>query len=160
VILATVGTQLPFPRLIKALDQLAPRLSEPVICQTGRTQLKLHNIEQHEGFAPREFDELFKTARVVVAHAGIGTVLAAKKYHKPLIVFPRRAAFGEHRNDHQLATAEQLARHRGIYVAWTKEDLEILLFKSDLAAPEAGAVSPELLRIRETVRGFLRDQLG
>lgn len=158
MILATVGTQLPFPRLIEALDQLAPRLGEPVIAQTGKTKLKLHNIEQHENLAPRQFDELFKTARTVVAHAGIGTVLAAKKYSKPLILFPRRAAFGEHRNDHQLATAEQLRRHVGIYVAWTEEELETLLFRDDLAAPEKGAVSPELVKLQTTLRTFLRGE--
>ena len=67
-----MGAPLPFPRLIQALDQLAPRLGEPVIAQTGKTKLKLDNIEQHENLAPRQFDELFKTARTVVAHAGIG----------------------------------------------------------------------------------------
>lgn len=160
MILATVGTQLPFPRLIEALDQLAPRLDEPVIAQTGKTRLKPLNIEQHDSLAPRQFDELFKTARTVVAHAGIGTVLAAKKYCKPLILFPRRASFGEHRNDHQLATAEQLRRHAGIYVAWTEGELETLLFRKDLLAPEKDAISPELDRLQNTLRMFLRQEIG
>jgi len=158
VILATVGTQLPFPRLIQALDQLAPRLGEPVIAQTGTTDPGLRNIQQHSNLAPRQFDELFKTARTVVAHAGIGTVLAAKKYRKPIILFPRRATFGEHRNDHQLATAEQLTGRSGVHVAWTIEELEALLLAGDLAAPQADAASPELDLLHNTLRTFLRGQ--
>ena len=83
---------------------------------------------------------------------------AAKKYSKPLILFPRRAAFNEHRNDHQLATAEQLRRHVGIYVAWTEDELEALLFQGDLTAPEKGAVSPELAKLQTTLRAFLRGE--
>jgi UDP-N-acetylglucosamine transferase subunit ALG13 len=158
VILATVGTQLPFPRLIQALDQLAPRLGEEVIAQTGKPDPGLRHVVQHDNLPPRQFDELFQTARTVVAHAGIGTVLAARKYRKPLILFPRRAAFGEHRNDHQIATAEQLAGRPGIHVAWTAEELEALLLNRDLAAPQADAVSPELEQLHNTLRGFLRQQ--
>ncbi len=156
MILATVGTQLPFPRLIQSLDELAPRLGEPVIAQTGKTDPSLRNVVQHDNLAPRQFDDLFKTARTVVAHAGIGTVLAAKKYCKPIILFPRRAAFGEHRNDHQLATAEQLSGQSGIHVAWTTEELGALLLSGDLTAPRAEAASPELERLHETLRTFLR----
>jgi UDP-N-acetylglucosamine transferase subunit ALG13 len=156
LILATVGTQLPFPRLIQTLDQLAPRLGEPVIAQTGKTDPSLRHVVQHDSLAPRQFDELFKTARTVVAHAGIGTVLAAKKYCKPIILFPRRAAFGEHRNDHQLATAEQLAGQPGIHVAWTIEELGALLLSGDLASPHEESARPELERLHETLRAFLR----
>jgi UDP-N-acetylglucosamine transferase subunit ALG13 len=159
LILATVGTQLPFPRLIQALDQLAPGLRESVVAQTGRSDPSLRNIVQHDRLAPRQFDELFKTARTVVAHAGIGTVLSAKKHRKPIILFPRRASFGEHRNDHQMATAEQLAGRPGIYVAWSVEELEALLVGGDLAPPQADLVAPELGRLHETLRGFLRERV-
>jgi UDP-N-acetylglucosamine transferase subunit ALG13 len=156
VILATVGTQLPFPRLIEALDQLAPRLEYSIVAQTGRTELKARNIVQYDTIAPRQFDELFLQARTVVAHAGIGTVLAARKHRKPIILFPRRASFGEHRNDHQLATANQLMGRSGIYVAWTEAELEALLLQGDLAPPAAATASPELRRLQDTLRVFLR----
>ena len=45
----------------------------------------------------------------IVAHAGMGTILTALEIGKPLLVMPRRAALGEHRNDHQLATARRFA---------------------------------------------------
>lgn len=36
MILATVGMQLGFDRLIKAMDALAPGLGQPVIAQVGK----------------------------------------------------------------------------------------------------------------------------
>ena len=48
---------------------------------------------------PSEFEAVLREASVIVAHAGIGTVLKAYKYRKPIILVPRQAAFGEHRND-------------------------------------------------------------
>jgi UDP-N-acetylglucosamine transferase subunit ALG13 len=154
VILATVGTQLPFPRLIRALDELAPSLGSRVVAQTGDYPAPLRNIEHHVSMDPRKFDILFSEAHVVVAHAGIGTVLAAQKHAKPLIIFPRRAALNEHRNDHQLATAQQLSSRPGIYVAWDEGDLATLLKRDDLS-PANRQVSPGLAQIRTAIRGFI-----
>ncbi|MGO7205561.1 glucuronosyltransferase, partial [Rhizobium ruizarguesonis] len=36
MILVTVGTQLPFDRLVKAVDTFATELSKPVLAQIGR----------------------------------------------------------------------------------------------------------------------------
>ena len=47
----------------------------------------------------------------------MGSILTALQYRKPIIIMPRRAALGEHRNDHQLATAKWLGNKSGIFVA-------------------------------------------
>lgn len=156
MIFATVGTQLPFPRLILALDDLAPALGEKIIAQTGRIDHPLHNIEHRESIAPKEFDALFREARVVVSHAGMGTVIAAKKFAKPIILFPRRAALGEHRNDHQIASANQLCNHAGIHVAWDEADLKRLL-SVDLETPvlSEGAA---LVRLQRHIGRFIHDR--
>ncbi|QRF54332.1 glucuronosyltransferase (plasmid) [Rhizobium rosettiformans] len=128
MILVSVGTQLPFDRLIKAMDDIAPQLDEPVIAQIGVSSYKPKNIAFHTAIAPIAYDALVRSARVLVSHAGIGTILGAQKHEKPIIVFPRQARFGEHRNDHQLATCEQLKDHPGIYIAYS--DTELLQFAS------------------------------
>ncbi|MCA8882276.1 MAG: glycosyltransferase family 28 protein [Rhodobacteraceae bacterium] len=132
MIFASVGTQLPFPRLIDALNTLAPDLGEPVIAQTGASEGDWPALDVRPTLTPADFEQIFTAARVVVAHAGIGTILSAKRYGKPLIVLPRRHALGEHRNDHQLATARQAETLRGIHVAWQAEDLPALLARPDL----------------------------
>ncbi|MFN3468833.1 MAG: glycosyltransferase [Novosphingobium sp.] len=123
MILVTVGMQLGFDRLIRAVDELAPDLAMPVVAQTGKGAYKARNIRTLESISPSEFDGMIKQTSLIVAHAGIGTVLTAQRFGKPLVLFPRRAAFGEHRNDHQLATVGQLEGRPGIVVAYEESDL-------------------------------------
>ncbi len=131
MIVVTVGTQLPFDRLIKMVDELAPSLGQDVFAQTGVGRYTPQNHPWSANIEASQFDEKLKNCSVMVSHAGIGTVLKAYKYAKPIILVPRRASLGEHRNDHQLATVSQLRSRAGIYVAETKEELQDLL-RSDL----------------------------
>lgn len=134
MIFVTVGTQLPFPRLIDAMNALAPDLGEEVVAQTGPEPGDWPHLTQHQKLTPEAFEGLFRDARVIVGHAGIGTILSAKRYGKPLIVLPRRHALGEHRNDHQLATARQVEKLDGVTVAWEAEALGDLLRRPGLPA--------------------------
>lgn len=136
MIFATVGTQLPFPRLIDALDALAPDLDEEIVAQVGPSDRTWANIRTHATLPPGEFQDLFRTARLVVAHAGIGSILSARQWQKPLVILPRRLTMGEHRNDHQIATARQVADLAGIHVAWQVEDIPGLLRDTTLPAPQ------------------------
>lgn len=123
MILVTVGMQLGFDRLIRAIDEIAPELPMPVVAQTGKGSYRAQNIKTLESISPSEFDGMIKQTSLLVAHAGIGTVLTAQRFGKPLVLFPRRASFGEHRNDHQLATVGQLEGRPGIVVAYEEADL-------------------------------------
>ncbi len=161
MIFATVGTQLPFDRLIDALDALAAALEEPVIAQTGPAgadaagAARWPRLDCRPSLAPAEFDALFAAARLVVAHAGVGTLLSARRHGKPLVVLPRRHALGEHRNDHQLATARQVAALPGVTVAWDTDALPGLLRGPTPPPPgamEAGAAHAALIaRLRAFV---------
>lgn len=123
MIFVTVGTQLPFPRLIDEMERLAADLGEEVIAQTGPYEGPLSHMQGTQNMAPEVFERNFTAARVVVAHAGIGSILSAKRYGKPLVVLPRRLAHGEHRNDHQLATARAMEAITGVHVAWEAGDI-------------------------------------
>lgn len=123
MILVTVGMQLGFDRLIRAVDELAPTLDMPVVAQTGKGTYQAKNIKTMEGIPPHEFDALIAQTSLIVAHAGIGTVLTAQRFRKPILLFPRRAALGEHRNDHQLATVAQLKGRPGVIVIEDESEL-------------------------------------
>ncbi|WP_172122694.1 MULTISPECIES: glycosyltransferase [unclassified Devosia] len=127
MILVTVGTQLPFDRLVAAVDELAPSLGVPVFGQVGRAAHLPSNMEWAPLLASDEFARRFAAASTIVAHAGIGTVLMAQRWRKPIILVPRRAGLGEHRNDHQLATCSELEGRPGIYVARQTAELADLL---------------------------------
>lgn len=158
MIFVTVGTQLPFPRLIDAMNALAPDLQEPVIAQTCAAaeadNARWGALQASSHMAPDLFNVRFAEARVVVAHAGIGTILSARRWGKPLVILPRRYALGEHRNDHQLATARQVAGLTGIHVAWEAAELAALVARPDLeASPETE--SPDHARLLARLRQFI-----
>lgn len=128
MIFLTVGTQLPFDRLCCAIDEWAgENPSAEIFGQIGPVVANPKNFEAKEFVSPLEFDELFQKAQVVVAHAGMGSILTALKFRKPIIIFPRRASLGEHRNEHQLATAKRFLGRPGVSVAFDIPSLYRLL---------------------------------
>jgi UDP-N-acetylglucosamine transferase subunit ALG13 len=128
VVFLTVGTQLPFDRLVKAVDDWACAHPEhDVLAQIGPTGLCPRFIEWQSSISPAECERRMRDASLVVAHAGMGTVLSALEHGTPLLVMPRRAALGEHRNDHQVATARWLAGVPGVGVASDELELELRL---------------------------------
>jgi len=155
VIFVTIGTQLAFPRLIGAMDALAPDLGEEIVAQVGPDTEPRQHIETHDHLPSKQFDRLFKGARVVVAHAGVGSILMAKRQQRPLIILPRRHAMGEHRNDHQIATAREAATIPGVRVAWDIDDLPGLLQVPD-PAPAEPTLSPQA----EALITHLKDFIG
>ena len=155
MILITVGTQLPFDRLVKAIDDLVPSLSDAVTAQIGKGTYEPRNISWIRSIDPSEFDTMFSSARVIVSHAGIGTVLTARRFGKPIVVVPRLASLGEHRNDHQLATASQLEGRDGIYVARSTDELGELLL-GELTAPSSVHVpEPAHLQLVSYLKSFI-----
>ena len=132
MIFVVTGTQLPFDRLIRMLDEIAPQLDEDIVAQVNGSGYLPRHINTIDLLPPDEFDRLFSSARLIVAHAGIGTIITAMQQHKPVIIFPRIAALGEHRNEHQLATAKKMKEAGWVYVANTKEELSELLQTPDL----------------------------
>jgi len=156
VILVTVGTQLGFDRLIKAMDELAPALKTPVIAQTGPGEYQPRNMQAQSGFASEEFEQIIKNARFIVSHAGIGTVLTAQRLAKPIILFPRRFELGEHRNDHQLATVRKLEAHPGILVAFTKEELPARIHQALDLDHFTPSPRPTVQRLNNAIESFIQ----
>lgn len=128
MIFVTVGTQLPFDRLIAAVDEWAGAApGREVFAQIGPSRLEPCHIGHAQFVAPDECLRRMREATAIVAHAGMGTILTALELGKPILVMPRRAALGEHRNEHQLATAHRLAEQGRLLVASDELELPGLL---------------------------------
>lgn len=132
MIFVTIGTQLPFDRLIRCVDDLAPRLNEEIIAQTCHFGFAPKNIKTVDFIAPDEFDTIFERARLIVSHAGVGTILTALQKNKPIVVVPRIAALGEHRNEHQLSTVSAFKDLGYVHVAMNEEELTNILLNEDI----------------------------
>lgn len=124
MIFLTVGTQLPFERLVKALDEWAKDHADvPVFAQIGETEYKPLHMEYVERIDPHTYKEKFEQASLVVSHVGMGTIISGLEQAKPLVLMPRLAALGEHRNDHQLGTAKKFVDRQTIDIVENIDDL-------------------------------------
>ncbi len=136
MIYVTVGTQLPFPRLIKAINDCAAEKGYDVFAQIGPDDGDYPAIRTEAFVSPAEADTLIQKADLVIAHAGMGTIITASQYGKPLIVMPRQFRFGEHRNDHQVATAKRFCDFPNVTVV---EEAELLTEVVDSAFRVTGS---------------------
>lgn len=159
MILLTVGTQLPFDRLVEVVDKVAAQMDEPFLAQIGRGNYTPRHMEWCRVMDPVAFEELIASASIIISHAGIGTVVTAQRHGKPMILFPRLASLGEHRNDHQLATTSALAGRPGIAVATRVDEL-----RSHIASPPATsqpATPPDRQRqLRDRIARFIESAIG
>lgn len=157
MIFLTVGTQLPFDRLVWAVDDWAATAgAPPIFAQIGDTPYHPRHMEWARYLPADEFSRRIASATLIISHAGMGSLLAAREALKPLIAMPRRAALNEHRNDHQFAAVAWLRQLPGVTVVEDEVELVAKLRAGDWRAPEAvrGEASPELLAtIREFVDG-------
>ncbi len=155
MIFVTVGTQLPFDRMVECIDAWAEGRGEEVFAQIGPSTREFANIETVDFLDPQESARRTREARCIIAHAGMGTILSALGSRTPLLVMPRRADLGEHRNDHQLATARRLSARGLVQVAWDADELVSHLDR--LEEIEHGpAISPHASdELLDAVRGFL-----
>lgn len=149
-IFVAVGTQLAFDRLIEAMDTwVADHPDAEVFAQTGPSTYVAKHMDTSPFIPPPVFETHSKEADLIVAHAGTGSIFTALELKKPIIIMPRRAKFGEHRNDHQLATAQRFEDRHGINVAWNEQELHRLLNEpTKLSRPDAAfshTATPELI---------------
>ena len=161
MIFVTVGTQLPFPRLMHAVADIVRRdvlQGEEVVVQTGEEgagSVDLPDAVRVTGLmSPSDYNDTFTAARIILGHAGVGTVLSAERFGKPLVLMPRSHAKREHRNDHQIATARQLEGRPGLTVVWKTEQLEPALL-SPPDQPFQLGVSPTLAPLISELRGLI-----
>lgn len=124
MIFVTVGTQLPFDRMIRTIDDWAAANGRTdVFAQIGPTKLRPRQI-QYAAFLPADqCKQKILEAKVIIAHAGMGSIITALELGKPIIVMPRSGDLGEHRNNHQISTAQKFAEQGSIHVAMDENQL-------------------------------------
>lgn len=128
MILVTVGTELPFDRLIAAIDTWADTHQDVEIhAQIGNSSYTSRNFPTYRFLDSESYNAFLSRCELIVAHAGMGVILNALTEQKPIIVMPRLCAFREHRNDHQLATAEAFQTRGFVRVAADAPQLHSLL---------------------------------
>lgn len=137
MIFVTVGTDQPFNRMVRVVDAwAAKRGRRDVFAQIGEGAWEPRSISYAHMLKPLEFRERLVEARVIVAHAGMGTILSALHYGKPILVMPKKASLGEQRNEHQLATARRMMKLGNVSVAFDESELREKLDHLDELLPK------------------------
>ncbi len=129
MIFVTVGTnETPFDRLLLATDRL--ETTEEIVAQHGSSAVRPARAVCVPFLSFDEMVAHVDRARVVVTHAGVGSILLAlSRGHVP-VVAPRLHRYGEAVDDHQVPLAHRLAERGLVTVV---EDLD-----GGLAAAVAG----------------------
>jgi UDP-N-acetylglucosamine--N-acetylmuramyl-(pentapeptide) pyrophosphoryl-undecaprenol N-acetylglucosamine transferase len=110
-----------FSRLVQRLLEILPAEAE-VLWQTGDTDVSRFEVRGHYAIPEHELTEAMREADAVVAHAGVGTALAAFEVGKCPLLVPRRFALGEHVDDHQVQVCRDLVG-RGLAVSVDADQL-------------------------------------
>jgi UDP-N-acetylglucosamine transferase subunit ALG13 len=120
MILVLLGTfHIEFKRPLVELDILcdAGKISEHIIVQNGHTQFASKNFDMRPFMSPDELDELYDKARIIITHAGTGSIIKGVKKGKKVIAIARLKKNDEHIDDHQLEILDKFVS-LGYIQAW------------------------------------------
>lgn len=129
MIFVTVGTQkFQFDRLLKAMDEyVRDNPSVNVYGQTGFSAYKPKFFESKPFLSKEEFNHYLNLSSVVVAHAGVGTIMACLEHEKKIIVMPRSEDKCEHVDNHQDDLALYFNDMGYLKAVYSKEELFSIL---------------------------------
>ena len=92
MILVLLGTQdKPFLRLLKMVSKEIDKgnIKEKVVAQTGYTTFSNEKITTFDFKSKDEIEKLIDKARIIITHAGVGTITECLEKGKKIIVVPR-----------------------------------------------------------------------
>lgn len=156
--LVTVGTVLPFDRLVSGVASLEKGRPARMVAQVGTGGMRPSGMETSENIDFEEMTSLLDRAKIVFCHAGNGSLMSALQAGCPIVAMPRRADLGEHWDDHQQEIVRAFAARGVIEVAENAEDLQPALERA-LAKPAPRARNDHSALI-ERLRALTRQWFG
>jgi UDP-N-acetylglucosamine transferase subunit ALG13 len=160
MIFVTIGSMFPFDRLVQAMDAWAEaNPGAELLAQIGDGAYVPAHMPHVRRLDQADFSRTVAEAALVVAHAGMGSVITASQYGRPIVMMPRLQQWGEHTTDHQIATANWLRGKPGVYIADADADLGPRIAEALAAGPPAtptfpSEAAPEFIaRIRQCILG-------
>jgi UDP-N-acetylglucosamine transferase subunit ALG13 len=128
MIFASVGSMLPFDRLVQAVDEwAAAHPAEPVFIQIGDGAYEPRHAEWVRIMPHSEYRERLAGCDLFVAHVGMGSILQALEAKKQQLLLPRLASQKEHTTDHQLHTADRFRNTPGLMIVDGVAELQAMM---------------------------------
>ena len=149
----------PFDRLLKAVDTGIELgiIPQDTLVQSGYSNHVPSRCASVAFLSFSEIEAVMRRAEIIVAHAGVGTLLHCLHINKIPILFPRRVSRGEHVDDHQFIFARAIEETRRALVAYDVSQLFQTIDNHErLAAGLTGAASigegDGVSRLRDYIR--------
>jgi UDP-N-acetylglucosamine transferase subunit ALG13 len=119
MIFVTVGTQeQQFDRLVKEIDNLAEHLADGVFVQLGYCEFLPRFCKYERLLDFQDMERMISDAKIVITHGGPGSIMLALYHNKIPIVVPRKVAYGEHVDNHQVLFTRRMEEKKqviGVY---------------------------------------------
>ncbi len=150
MIFLTVGTQLPFDRLVEAVDAAVGKgiLDEEVFAQIGESNYSPCNFKAMRAIQANIYEKFMNSCTSVISHSGMGTIEAALRCQKPLLVLPRQKKYGEAVNDHQVAIARRFEAEGYILAAHNETEIEQKLRQLKTFVPRKRTSSSQAIAMK------------
>lgn len=126
MIFVTLGTQkFQLNRLLVQLDELCKegKIEDEIYAQKGHSTYVPKNYAYTDFLSHGEFEEKIMESSLVITHSGVGSIITAMQYRKPVIVYPRMSKFKEHIDDHQQEIAEAFSKKNYVLLCGENDDL-------------------------------------
>ena len=143
----TVGTVLPFDRLVGMVAELKARgeIPERVLVQSGVGGRAPEGLETVETLPFDCIQATLRDADIVVCHGGTGSLITALRQGCRVIAVPRQFALGEHYDDHQQEITQAFAARGLIEVANSPDELTRALQTVRERPPVLATTDPDAL---------------
>ena len=122
----------PFNRMIEGVLSLSDKLPKPIYIQHGNTPVleRRDNVIWVKYLSLENFKKYIIKSELLILHAGAGSLIHAIKSGKVPVVMPRKLAYKEHIDDHQMELVQVLGKENRIVIAMEPEDIEAAINKA------------------------------
>jgi beta-1,4-N-acetylglucosaminyltransferase len=153
MIFVTVGTnEARFDRLVRAAEPLAA--TEELVVQHGPSPVRPQGATCVDYLPFEELTDLVRRARIVVMHAGVGSIITALSNGARPVTVPRLRRFGEAVDDHQLTFVRRLHAEGLVELVEDPAELPDVCARHDGSFGGAlGAAEQLVAELREFIRG-------
>lgn len=130
MIFICLGTKrFPFNRLLEEIDVLIEQnvIKDNVYAQIGNSTYTPRHYSYSKFLNAEEYASKVNQSNIVITHGGTGAIIKGLKARKQVIAVPRRVAFGEHSDDHQLQIVELFESQGYIWRVDEMDDLKKVL---------------------------------
>jgi rhamnosyl/mannosyltransferase len=154
-ILVTIGTFVPFDRMVQEVDRLCEHkiIDQKVIAQVGPSNYQPRHMEYFNQCSYEKLNALMEESDIVICHGGSGSLLGALKAGCRIVALPRLQEHGEVYDNHQFQIIRALERRGLIEAAYRADEIAPALERVRKKAARRVEVDPdELMR---TIEGYL-----